>query len=123
MADDAALAMLGAAVDGGVTFLDTADVYGDGRSEQLIGSFLASRGRTTTSRSPPRWGAGVPHVAESYTLSWFRAWTDRSRENLDVDTLDLVQLHCPPTAVYSSDEVVRRAGHAGRREADRAPTA
>jgi len=104
VAEDDALATLGAAVDGGVTFLDTADVYGDGRSEQLIGTFLKARpneGLTVATKM----GRRVPQVPESYTLENFRAWNDRSRKNLGVDTLDLVQLHCPPTAVYSSDEV------------------
>jgi aryl-alcohol dehydrogenase-like predicted oxidoreductase len=99
-----ALAILEAAAGSGVTFFDTADVYGDGRSEQLIGRFLASRG------APPvmvatKMGRRVALDPEMYTLENFRAWTDRSRANLGVDTLDLVQLHCPPTPVYSRDAV------------------
>ncbi|MET0788167.1 MAG: aldo/keto reductase [Cellulomonas sp.] len=100
VSEEAALSVLSAAVDSGVTFLDTADVYGDGRSEKLIGTFLASRpghGLTVATKMGRR---ADPHVADAYTLSWFRAWTDRSRENLGVDTLDLVQLHCPPSEVY-----------------------
>ena len=101
VSDEAALEVLGAAVDSGVTFLDTADVYGDGRSEKLIGSFLAARGPNHGLTVATKMGRrSDPHVADAYTLSWFRAWTDRSRENLDVDTLDLVQLHCPPSEVY-----------------------
>ena len=106
--DDAqALAVLHAAVDAGVTFLDTADVYGDGRSESLIGRFLRERGRghaglTVATKAGRR---ADPHVAEAYTPAHLRAWTDRSRRNLGVDTLDLVQLHCPPTAVYATDAV------------------
>lgn len=101
VSDEAALEVLGAAVDSGVTFLDTADVYGDGRSEKLIGSFLAARGPNHGLTVATKMGRRAdPHVADAYTLSWFRAWTDRSRENLDVDTLDLVQLHCPPSEVY-----------------------
>ncbi|GEK21464.1 oxidoreductase [Cellulomonas xylanilytica] len=100
MSDEAALEVLGAAVDSGVTFLDTADVYGDGRSEKLIGSFLAARGPNHGITVATKMGRRAdPHTAEAYTLSWFRAWTDRSRENLDADTLDLVQLHCPPSEV------------------------
>ena len=57
------------------------------------------------SPSPPRWAAASSRRPQTYTLDNFRAWTDRSRANLGVDTLDLVQLHCPPTAVYSADEV------------------
>ena len=101
VSDEAALEVLGAAVDSGVTFLDTADVYGDGRSEKLIGSFLAARGPNHGITVATKMGRRAdPHVADAYTLSWFRAWTDRSRENLDVETLDLVQLHCPPSEVY-----------------------
>lgn len=100
VSDEAALEVLGAAVDSGVTFLDTADVYGDGRSEKLIGSFLAARGPNHGLTVATKMGRRAdPHVADAYTLSWFPAWTDRSRENLDVDTLDLVQLHCPPSEV------------------------
>jgi aryl-alcohol dehydrogenase-like predicted oxidoreductase len=104
VAEDDALATLGAAVDGGVTFLDTADVYGDGRSEQLIGTFLKTRPDADITVAT-KMGRRVPQVPEAYTLENFRAWNDRSRRNLGVDTLDLVQLHCPPTAVYSTDEV------------------
>lgn len=102
---DDALAVLAAAVDSGVTFFDTADVYGDGRSERLIGKFLAARpghGITVATKMGRR---ADPFVAEQYTLDNFRAWTDRSRTNLGVDTLDLVQLHCPPTPVFASEAV------------------
>jgi len=107
--DDAqALAVLHAAVDAGVTFLDTADVYGDGRSEQLIGRFLRERGGRGTGGLTVATKAGRradPHVPEAYTAANLRAWTDRSRRNLGVDRLDLVQLHCPPAAVYGTDAV------------------
>jgi aryl-alcohol dehydrogenase-like predicted oxidoreductase len=99
-----ALAVLAAAVDSGVTFVDTADVYGDGRSERLIGRFLATRpdaGLTVATKM----GRRVEQRPEAYTAENFRAWTDRSRANLGVDTLDLVQLHCPPTAVFGDDRV------------------
>jgi len=99
-----ALAVLSAAVESGATFLDTADVYGDGRSEQLIGRFLAGNpghGIVVATKM----GRRVAQLPENYTLSNFRAWTDRSRANLGVDRLDLVQLHCPPTPVFSSDAV------------------
>ncbi|MDC7121663.1 aldo/keto reductase [Cellulomonas fimi] len=101
--DDTALQILDAAVDAGVTFLDTADVYGDGRSERLVGRFLASRGGAESGLTvATKMGRRAdPHVADAYTLDAFRGWTDRSRSNLGVDTLDLVQLHCPPTAVLS----------------------
>ena len=104
--DDDAFAVLDAAVDAGVTFLDTADVYGDGRSEQLIGRFLAQRSGGPDLTVATKMGRRAnPHDPDAYTLDAFRAWNDRSRENLGVDTLDLVQLHCPPTEVYSRDEV------------------
>jgi aryl-alcohol dehydrogenase-like predicted oxidoreductase len=99
-----ALTLLSASVEAGVTFFDTADVYGDGRSEQLIGRFLADNpgaGVTVATKM----GRRMDQVPENYTLDNFRAWTDRSRRNLGVDRLDLVQLHCPPTPVYSADEV------------------
>jgi aryl-alcohol dehydrogenase-like predicted oxidoreductase len=97
-----ALATLHAAVDAGVSFLDTADVYGDGRSEQVIGAFIKSRPGITVAT---KMGRRVEQRPEHYTLENFRAWTDRSRANLGVETLDLVQLHCPPTPVFSSDAV------------------
>jgi aryl-alcohol dehydrogenase-like predicted oxidoreductase len=106
VAEDTALAILDAAVDSGVTFLDTADVYGDGRSERLVGRLLARRGPDAGLVVATKMGRrAAPHVAGAYTLDRFRAWTDRSRENLGVDSLDLVQLHCPPTEVIRTDAV------------------
>jgi aryl-alcohol dehydrogenase-like predicted oxidoreductase len=99
-----ALAVLHAAADAGVTLIDTADVYGDGRSETLIGRFLRERsGEQFTVAT--KMGRRVPQVPEAYHAEAFRQWNDRSRANLGVDTLDLVQLHCPPTPVYDRDEV------------------
>jgi aryl-alcohol dehydrogenase-like predicted oxidoreductase len=95
-------ATLQAAVDAGVTFIDTADVYGDGRSEQIVGSFVKGKPELTVAT---KMGRRVAQEPANYTLDNFRAWTDRSRANLGVDTLDLVQLHCPPTPVFSSDAV------------------
>ncbi|WP_153395971.1 aldo/keto reductase [Ornithinicoccus halotolerans] len=100
--EEDALAVLAAAVDAGGTFVDTADVYGDGRSEQLIGRFLRQRGGDGLTVAT-KMGRRAPQQPESYTLENFRAWTDRSRRNLGVDTLDLVQLHCPPTATVTDD--------------------
>jgi len=99
-----ALAILEAASSSGVTFLDTADVYGDGRSEQLIGRFLAS-GSAPPVTVATKMGRRVAQDPALFTLANFRAWTDRSRANLGVDVLDLVQLHCPPGPVYASDAV------------------
>lgn len=99
-----ALAVLEASADAGVTFFDTADVYGDGRSEHVIGTFLAAHpdsGITVATKM----GRREAQDPSNFTLAKFREWTDRSRRNLGVDTLDLVQLHCPPTPVYSTDAV------------------
>ncbi|GAB3550825.1 aldo/keto reductase [Arthrobacter tumbae] len=99
-----ALAVLEGAVEAGVNFFDTADVYGDGRSEQTIGSFLtANPGLNVTVAT--KMGRRMDQLPENYSLTNFRSWLDRSRRNLQQDTLDLVQLHCPPTAVYSNPEV------------------
>lgn len=100
-----ALAVLHAAVDAGVTFLDTADVYGDGRSETLIGRFLRERPDADLVVATKMGRRADPHVPEAFTLQAFRAWNDRSRRNLGVDTLDLVQLHCPPEPVFADDRV------------------
>jgi aryl-alcohol dehydrogenase-like predicted oxidoreductase len=104
VADDDAQAVLEAAVESGVTFLDTADVYGDGRSEQAIATFRAAHPDLDLLVAT-KMGRRMDQVPENYVMDNFRAWTDRSRRNLRVDTLDLVQLHCPPTAVVTSDEV------------------
>ncbi len=104
--EDDALATLHAAADAGVTFFDTADVYGDGRSERLVGRFARERAEAG---SPvfvaTKMGRRVEQTVANYTPENFRAWNDRSRENLGVDTLDLVQLHCPPTDLYYRPEV------------------
>ena len=100
-----AMGVLHAAVDTGVTLLDTADVYGDGRSEQLVGRLLRERpdaGLTVITKMGRR---ADPHVPASFTPEAMRAWLDRSRRNLGVDRVDLVQLHCPPTPVFSDDRV------------------
>jgi aryl-alcohol dehydrogenase-like predicted oxidoreductase len=102
--DEDALAVLDAAAEAGVTFFDTADVYGDGRSERTIAAYLSARPDTGIMVAT-KMGRRMTQVPENYALDNFRAWTDRSRSNLGVDTLELVQLHCPPTAVYSSDAV------------------
>jgi aryl-alcohol dehydrogenase-like predicted oxidoreductase len=102
--EEDALGVLDAAVAAGVRFLDTADVYGDGRSEQLIGRYLRERPDAGVFVAT-KMGRRAEQLPANYVLDNFRAWNDRSRANLGVDTLDLVQLHCPPTAVYSSDEV------------------
>lgn len=102
--ESSALDVLAAAADSGVTIFDTADVYGDGRSEQLIGRFLREHPRHRIVVAT-KMGRRVDQVPENYVLENFREWNERSRRNLGVDCVDLVQLHCPPTPVYSSDEV------------------
>lgn len=100
-----ALDVLNAAVESGVNFLDTADVYGDGRSERLIGQFLKTTGDHRLTVATKMGRRANPHIAEAYTLDAFRSWTDRSRANLGVEVLDLVQLHCPPSSVLANDRV------------------
>jgi aryl-alcohol dehydrogenase-like predicted oxidoreductase len=104
VSEDDALAVLDTALDAGVTFIDTADVYGDGRSERLVGRMLAARGDSRPFVAT-KMGRRVEQRPENYSRENFRAWNDRSRANLGLDTLDLVQLHCPPTPVYASDAV------------------
>jgi aryl-alcohol dehydrogenase-like predicted oxidoreductase len=99
-----AMAVLDAAVQAGVTLIDTADVYGDGRSEQRIGEFLRANPGSDMFVAT-KMGRRAPLSADHYTLPNFRLWTDRSRRNLGVDVLDLVQLHCPPTEAYSAPQV------------------
>ncbi|MBL8579183.1 MAG: aldo/keto reductase [Mesorhizobium sp.] len=106
--DDEGRAGLHAALDTGVTFLDTADVYGDGHSERLIAQVMKERGgerpyiATKAGRRLPK------QTVEGYSAENLSAWTDRSLKNLEVDTLDLVQLHCPPTDLYYHPEVFER---------------
>ena len=106
-----AMATLHAAVEAGVTFIDTADVYGDGRSERLVGRLLKElpeAGLTVATKMGRR---ADPLEPEAFTKENFKAWLDRSRSNLGVDTIDLVQLHCPPTPVYSMDSVYEALDH------------
>ena len=98
-----ALAALHAAADAGVTLIDTADVYGDGRSEKLIGRFLRERSGERFFVAT-KMGRRVGLDMANYTPEAFKAWTDRSRENLGMATLDLVQLHCLHPSIYYSPE-------------------
>lgn len=102
VSEDDAREVLRTSLDAGVTLIDTADVYGDGRSEAIIGAVLAERpGHGVTVAT--KMGRRMAQEPENYTPANFRAWTDRSRRGLRMDTLDLVQLHCPPTAVIEAD--------------------
>jgi aryl-alcohol dehydrogenase-like predicted oxidoreductase len=102
VAPDDALATLEAAVGAGITFFDTADVYGDGRSERFCAEL---RRRHPDVFVATKMGRRVDQLAENYNRDNFLAWNDRSRENLGTDQLGLVQLHCPPDPVYESDAV------------------
>ncbi len=102
---EAAVAAVEAARDAGIDFFDTADVYGDGRSERIVGDVLAEeirRGAVTVATKAGR--RLDPHETEGYTEANLRQFVDRSRENLGMETLDLLQLHCPPTDVYYRPE-------------------
>jgi len=100
-----AKATLHAALDDGMTFIDTADVYGDGRSERIIREVLAERDGARPFVATKAGRRLNPHVAEGYTGAALEGFIDRSLANLGVDRLDLVQLHCPPTPVYSDGAV------------------
>ena len=104
VSDEAANDVLDAALDAGVTFIDTADVYGDGRSERSCGALLARRPDAGLFIAT-KMGRRVDQRPENYNRANFAAWNDRSRRNLGVETIDLVQLHCPPSAVYHDDAV------------------
>jgi aryl-alcohol dehydrogenase-like predicted oxidoreductase len=95
-------AVLDAAVADDVTFFDTADVYGDGRSERFC---AALRERHPEVLVATKMGRRLEQRRANYTRENFLAWNERSRKNLGTDRIDLVQLHCPPDDVYSSDEV------------------
>jgi aryl-alcohol dehydrogenase-like predicted oxidoreductase len=102
---DDAKAALHASLDAGTTFIDTADVYGDGRSEQLIAEVLKERGGDKPYVATKLGRRLNPHVAEGFTRQNLTAFVERSLSNLQTDSLDLVQLHCPPPAVYYQQEV------------------
>ncbi|WP_116002595.1 aldo/keto reductase [Consotaella salsifontis] len=96
---------LNAALDAGVSFIDTADVYGDGRSEKIIRDVLKARGGVGPIVATKAGRRLDPHVADGYTKENLTAFVDRSLKNLGLDCLDLVQLHCPPTEVFYRPEV------------------
>ena len=102
--DEDSLGALHKALDMGVNFFDTADVYGDGRSERLISRLRAERSEpfyvaTKAGRRLPK------QTVEGYSRENLHAWVGRSLQNLKVETIDLLQLHCPPTDIYRSDDV------------------
>jgi aryl-alcohol dehydrogenase-like predicted oxidoreductase len=99
---DDARATLEAAIDQGVTFFDTADVYGDGRSERLCGEL---HDRHSEVLIATKMGRRAEQLPENYNRQNFLDWNDRSAANLGVGQIDLVQLHCPPDEVFESDAV------------------
>jgi len=102
--DKVSYAALNKAIDLGVNFIDTADVYGNGKSEKLIGRLL--RERKETIYVATKAGRKLnPHVAEKYTPQAIRKFVEASLKNLGVEALDLLQLHCPPTAVFYTPEM------------------
>ncbi len=104
--DRESLAALHKAVDLGVNLIDTADVYGNGRSERLIGKLLRERSETIYVATK----AGrklTPHVAEKYTGAAIRKFVEGSLKNLRVEALDLLQLHCPPPQIYYTPEMFK----------------
>lgn len=103
VSDEEALGALNTAIDMGVNFIDTADVYGDGRSERLIAQTLKQRSEEVfvATKAGRRLN---PHTAAGYNYQNLAAFIERSLQNLETEALDLVQLHCPPTPVYAQDE-------------------
>jgi aryl-alcohol dehydrogenase-like predicted oxidoreductase len=99
---EAARETLDSAVKAGVSFFDTADAYGDGRSEQFCAEL---RERHPDVFIATKMGRRVEQLTENYNRQNFLEWNDRSRANLGVQRLDLVQLHCPPDGVYENDQV------------------
>jgi aryl-alcohol dehydrogenase-like predicted oxidoreductase len=105
VSESTALRTLHAALDHGVTLFDTADVYGDGRSERLLAQLKRERPDAQVVIATKAGRRLNPHTADGYTAANLRAFVERSLKNLEADALDLVQLHCPPTEVYYRPEV------------------
>ena len=104
VSDAEAMSALNQALDSGVNFIDTADVYGDGRSERLIAQLRKTRKEplvvaTKAGRRLPK------QTVEGYTRENLTGWVEDSLRNLDCDAIDLLQLHCPPSALYERAEV------------------
>jgi aryl-alcohol dehydrogenase-like predicted oxidoreductase len=99
-----AIGVLEKAIERGINFFDTADVYGDGKSEQLIGQVLKSTDQKIYVAT--KFGRRLdPHVSSGYTKDNLERFLDRSLGNLGVDTIDLIQLHCPPIDLYYKPEI------------------
>jgi aryl-alcohol dehydrogenase-like predicted oxidoreductase len=104
VSEEDAYASLERAIDLGVNFLDTADVYGHGRSERLIGRLLRERPNDEVFVATKAGRRLDPHTPEGYDHDNLSSFVERSLRNLGVEALDLLQLHCPPTPVYRRDE-------------------
>ena len=104
--DDAqSMRALHAAIDEGVTFIDTADVYGDGHSERLVARLMRERPGDRI-RVATKAGRRLPaQTCEGYSRENLTAWVERSLRNLETEAIDLLQLHCPPSALYRQEEV------------------
>ena len=103
--DETSMRALHAALDAGTNFIDTADVYGDGRSERLIARLRRERPGETLYVATKA-GRRLPvQTAEGYSRANLTAWVERSLRNLEVEALDLLQLHCPPSPVFGNPEV------------------
>jgi aryl-alcohol dehydrogenase-like predicted oxidoreductase len=103
--DEESMRALHAAVDAGANFVDTADVYGDGRSERLVARLRRER-KGETIFVATKAGRRLPtQTPEGYSRENLDAWLDRSLRNLEMDAVDLLQLHCPHPAVYDRSEV------------------
>jgi aryl-alcohol dehydrogenase-like predicted oxidoreductase len=102
--DNTSLAALHRAIDLGVNFIDTADVFGNGHSEQLIAQVRKARGEPLiiATKAGRRLN---PHIPQGYTRENLTAFVERSLRNLEMEALDLLQLHCPPSEVYDMPEV------------------
>ncbi len=106
VSDEESMAALHKAVDSGVNFIDTADVYGDGRSERLIARLKKERGDKAEIIVATKAGRRLPRqTVEGYSRQNLSSWINDSLRNLSTERIDLVQLHCPPTALYSRPEV------------------
>jgi aryl-alcohol dehydrogenase-like predicted oxidoreductase len=106
--DQTSISALHRALDLGVNFFDTADVYGDGRSERLLAKLR--RARREKFYVATKVGRRLdPHVSSGHTRQNLTAFVERSLKNLETDTLDLLQLHCPPTEVYYRLGSIRRS--------------
>lgn len=108
--NDNAAAILNKAVDAGINFIDTADVYSDGESEKAVGRILKSRSEKIYVAT--KCGRQIqPHVNEGYQPAVLRKYVEDSLKRLQLETIDLIQLHCPPTQVYYRPEIFELFNH------------